>query len=73
MPSGTLPVWRAQAISFMVLACSAMPLTVNRSTSHSRSPSPTSIRWAAIFLALSRILRAACAAAAPATGVEREP
>ncbi len=35
--------------------------------------SATSIRCAAIFRALSRILRADAGAAAPATGVEREP
>ena len=54
-------------------AFSGSPLTRNRSTSQSRSSSPTSKRCAAIFLALSLILRAARAAAAPATGVEREP
>ena len=40
--------------------------------SHSRSSSAASSRCAAIFRALSRILRAAIAVAAPATGVERE-
>ena len=48
-------------------------MTWKRSTSHSRSPSPTSSRCAAIFCAFARILRAAIAAAAPATGVERDP
>jgi hypothetical protein len=60
-------------ISFMVAALSGRPLTLKRSTSHSRSPSPTSSKCAAIFCALALILRAAMAQAAPATGVEREP
>ncbi len=50
---------RPCAISFMVFACAGLPLTLKRSTSHSRSPSPTSSRWAAIFCAFARILRAA--------------
>ncbi len=73
MPSGRLLVCAAIAISFIVLDWPGLPLTLNRSTSHSRSPSPTSSRCAAIFCAFARILRAAIAAAAPPTGVEREP
>ena len=73
MPSGRLLVCAARAISFIVFAAAGLPLTLKRSISHSRSPSPTSSRWAAIFCAFARILRAAIAAAAPATGVEREP
>ena len=59
-------------MSFIVMETSD-PGTMKRSISHSRSLSLTSSTWAAIFLALSLILRAARAAAAPATGVEREP
>src|SRR5262245_65801913 len=55
----------------MVFAFCGAPLTENLPGSHSRSLSLTSSRWAAIFFALSRILRAASAQAAPEAGVER--
>ena len=70
MPCGWL-VYAANAISWMVFAFCGAPLTKNFPVSHSRSSSPTSSRCAAIFFALSRILRAAIAPAAPAVGVER--
>ena len=60
-------------MSFIVLWRAGSPLTLKRSISKSRSFSPTSSRWAAIFLAFAWILRAASAMAAPATGVERLP
>ena len=47
------------------------PFTKNFPFCHSRSASLHSRRWAAIFLALSRILRAAIAVAAPDVGVLR--
>ena len=59
-------------MSFIVMETS-VPGTWKRSISHSSSFSLTSSTWAAIFCALALILRAARAAAAPATGVEREP
>ena len=73
MPAGRLPVCETMQISFMVFAWPGLPFTLKRSISHSRSPSATSSRCAAIFFALSLILRAAIAVAAPDTGVEREP
>ena len=58
-------------MSWIVLDWSGAPLTENLPGSHSRSSSAASSRCAAILRALSRILRAAMAAAAPATGVDR--
>src|SRR5258707_2468216 len=55
----------------MVFDFCGAPLTENLPGSHSRSFSLTSSRCAASFLALSRILRAASAQAAPEVGVER--
>ena len=55
----------------MVLERSGAPLTRNVWSTHSRSSGLTSSRWAAIFCAFSRILRAAMAVAAPAVGVLR--
>jgi hypothetical protein len=57
----------------MVFDRSGLPFTLKRSTSHSRSSSCTSRRYAAIICALALIFRAAIAVAAPETGVEREP
>jgi hypothetical protein len=48
-------------------------LTNHRPFSHSRSSGATSSIAEATIRALSRTLRAASAAAAPLTGVEREP
>ena len=55
----------------IVFARLGAPLTENFPGSQTRSSSAASSRCAAIFRALSRIFRAATAAAAPATGVER--
>src|SRR5574341_413045 len=69
MPSGT-SLYAAQAISLKVFTWSGTPFTLKRSTSHSRSPSATSSRWAAIFFALAWILRAARRGGARAVGAE---
>src|SRR3989442_5639090 len=58
MPCGWL-VYAANAHSWMVFAIWGAPLTKNFPGSHSRSCSLTSRRCAAIFFALSRILREA--------------
>ncbi len=65
-------MYAAKAISWIVFDLSGEPLTENLPFVHSRSSSLASSRWAAILRDLSRILRAATAVAAPATGVERE-
>jgi hypothetical protein len=64
-------VYAANAISWIVFARLGAPFTENFPGSQTRSSAATSRRWAAIFRALSRTFRAATAAAAPATGVER--
>jgi hypothetical protein len=66
------------AISGMVAPCSGSPLTNQRAgpfavPDHSRSSGETSSIAAATIRARSRTLRATTAAAAPLTGVEREP
>ncbi len=58
-------------MSWIVFDFCGAPLTENLPGSHTRSSSETSRRYAAIFFALSRTLRAAMAPAAPAVGVER--
>src|ERR671927_493687 len=64
MPGGWF-VYAASEISWIVLKRSGEPLTLNLPGSHSRSSSDASRRWAASLRALSRILRAATAVAAP--------
>ena len=61
------------AISAMFLAWSGSPRTWNFSPVHSRSSGDTSSIAEATIRARSRTLRATTAAAAPETGVDREP
>ena len=61
------------AISAIVLPCAGSPLTCQRPCCHSRSSGAHSSAAAAMMRALSRTRWATTAAAAPDTGVEREP
>src|SRR5260370_23690764 len=70
MPWGWL-VYAAKARSVIVFERSGAPLTWNLWSIHSRSSTLHSSRCAARCAALSRILRAATAVAAPAVGVLR--
>ena len=63
----------AIAISAMALALSGSPRTRHLPSAHSRSSGETSSMAAATIRARSRTLRATMAAAAPDTGVDREP
>ncbi len=60
-------------MSWMVTDADGSPFTWNEPFSHSRSATEASSMPEAMILALSRILRATNAAAAPDTGVERLP
>ncbi len=56
----------------MVAARSGAPRTEKPPSAYPTSSSAASSRWAAIFVALSRSLRATIAVAAPPTGVDRD-
>ena len=61
------------AISWIVLPFSGSPFTCQRPWFHSRSSGEHSSAAAAMMRALSRTRRVTTAAAAPDTGVDREP
>ena len=74
MPSGRSPAPCARmAMSWIVTEALGSPVTWKLPFSHSRSATDTSSIPDAMILALSRILRATSAAAAPDTGVDRLP